>query len=60
LAAALAALQDNPRPHGSRKLAASDQWRTRVGDYRILYRVDDPAREVTVTRVAHRRDVYHP
>ncbi len=58
--AELTALEQTPRPLRCRKLQATDQWRIRVGDYRILYRVDDPAREVTVMRVAHRRDVYRP
>jgi len=58
--AALMELQDNPRPRGSRKLAGSDEWRVRVGDYRVLYRVDDSSHQFTVTRIAHRRDVYRP
>lgn len=32
--------------------------RMRVGDYRVIYRVDDVGREVTVVQIAHRRDVY--
>ena len=35
-------------------------WSARRGTYRILYRVDDGAREVIVLRVAHRRDIYRP
>jgi mRNA interferase RelE/StbE len=53
------ALRDDPRPHGVRKLVgALEGWRIRVGDYRILYQIDDDAQTVTVVRVKHRRDVY--
>ena len=58
--AALKALARDPRPTGSRKLTASDEWRIRVGDHRIRYRIHDPTRQITVTRIAHRRDVYRP
>ena len=58
--ASLLALEDDPRPSGSRKLQASDEWRLRVGDYRVRYRIDDSARRLTITRIAHRREVYRP
>ena len=49
----------NPRPFGSKKLRGyKDLWRIRVGDYRIVYIIDDERNVVNVTRVAHRRDVY--
>ncbi len=35
-----------------------DQWRIRVGDYRVIYIIDDSTKIVTVTRIAHRREVY--
>jgi mRNA interferase RelE/StbE len=35
-----------------------DQWRMRVGDWRVLYILDDVAKLVTMTRIAHRREVY--
>ena len=48
-----------PRPPGCKKLKGGDNvWRIRVGDYRIVYVIDDTARTVDVTRIAHRRDVY--
>jgi mRNA interferase RelE/StbE len=41
------------------KLAGSPEgWRIRVGDYRILYQIDDEAQTVTVARFQHRRNVY--
>ena len=52
-------LQDDPRPQGSRKLSGNlEGWRIRVGDYRVLYQIDDDAATVTIVRVKHRRDVY--
>ena len=56
---ALLALEGTPRPHGVTKLSgSSDRWRVRVGDYRIIYHIDDAACQVTVLRIAHRRQVY--
>jgi len=53
------ALREDPRPQGVRKLVgALEGWRIRVGDYRVLYRVDDDAQTVTIVRVRHRRDFY--
>lgn len=51
------ALADGPREQ-SEKLVGQDSYRKRVGDYRIVFRVDDSALEVLVVRVKHRRDVY--
>jgi mRNA interferase RelE/StbE len=49
-----------PRPSGCKKLKGGDnEWRIRVGDYRIVYEIDDAARTVDVTRIAHRREVYN-
>ncbi len=55
---AIDALAENPRPRGAEKLAARDDLRIRVGEYRVVYAVDDEARRVLVSRIAHRRDVY--
>ena len=50
-----------PRQPSVKKLQGSeDRWRLRVGDYRIIYRIDDTERKVIVIRIAHRRDVYRP
>jgi len=52
-------LAGNPRPPGCRKLRGyKDQWRVRVGNWRIVYIIDDAAKLVTITRVAHRGEVY--
>jgi mRNA interferase RelE/StbE len=56
---AVDALAGNPRPLGCMKMAGSaNQWRIRVGDYRVIYAIDDNAQEVTILRVGHRRHVY--
>lgn len=52
-------LASNPRPPGCKKLVGGDkQWRIRLGDWRVVYEIDDKAKTVDVTRIAHRRDVY--
>jgi mRNA interferase RelE/StbE len=52
-------LAENPRPSGCRKLTGSkNDWRIRVGDYRILYEIDEKAKAVRILRVRHRREVY--
>jgi mRNA interferase RelE/StbE len=53
------ALAENPRPAGCKKLKGyKDQWRIRIGDCRVVYVIDDSAERVSITRVAHRREVY--
>jgi mRNA interferase RelE/StbE len=56
--AAIDALADDPRPSGCAKLAGRDDYRIRVGDYRVVYAVDDDKRVVLIARIAHRREVY--
>jgi mRNA interferase RelE/StbE len=57
--AKIRALAMNPHPRGSRKISGSARdWRLRVGNYRILYEVDNRANTVTIMRVKHRKDVY--
>lgn len=58
---AITDLADDPRPDGARKMRGTgeqEEWRVRVGDYRVVYRVDDEAREVVILAVAHRASVY--
>jgi len=55
---AIKGLAQNPRPAGCVKLTGREGWRIRVGDYRVLYDIDDPQRRVTVVHIGHRRDVY--
>ena len=51
-------LGENPRPEGSQKLVGTDDYRIRVGAYRVIYEVDDAGSIVTVTLVLHRKDAY--
>ena len=51
-------LATNPRPPGCRKLSAREGWRIRVGEYRVIYEIDDTDQAVTVLHIGHRRDVY--
>jgi mRNA interferase RelE/StbE len=55
----LNALADNPRPHGSVKLAGTEaQYRIRVGDYRVLYEIRDAVLLVLVIAIGAREHVY--
>ena len=52
-------LSTSPRPHGCRKIKGSDNlWRIRVGDYRVIYSVDDRLRLVDIVAVRHRSEAY--
>ena len=52
-------LSVNPRPAGCKKLKGGDkEWRIRVGDYRVVYTIDDALSLVEVTRIRHRKEVY--
>jgi len=51
-------LSDNPRPPGSIKLKGEEAYRIRVGDYRIIYTIQDDRLIVLVIDVGHRGDVY--
>jgi mRNA interferase RelE/StbE len=56
---AITALLTQPRPSGYTKLKApGGSFRIRIGDYRVIYDIDDGEQTVTVLRVKHRRDVY--
>ena len=54
----LLSLRDNPRPHGCKKLRGRDGWRIRVGDYRVIYEIDDSKQTVVVMNIGHRKDIY--
>ncbi len=58
LVAAIAALSDNPRPSGCKKLTGRNAYRIRVGDYRIIYTIDDGQLVVIVLAVGHRKHIY--
>jgi len=61
LARCFAQLERDPRQH--RNITAlsgplAGYWRYRVGDYRVIYQIDDSAQTVYVSRIAHRREAY--
>jgi mRNA interferase RelE/StbE len=52
-------LAENPRPSGCKKLKGGvNEWRIRIGDYRVIYAIEDNTKTVDVTRIAHRREAY--
>ena len=56
--ARIAALAEDPRPPGCKKLAGGEAYRVRQGSYRIVYTVSDDVLVVEVVKVGDRRDVY--
>ncbi|HOG46294.1 MAG TPA: type II toxin-antitoxin system RelE/ParE family toxin [Anaerolineae bacterium] len=60
LRAALDELAQDPRPHSSLKLTAQSAWRLHVGDYRIVYTIDDQEHVVNIVWVGPRKDAYRP
>jgi mRNA interferase RelE/StbE len=59
VAAVIDGLSEEPRPQGCKKLQGKEElWRIRVGDYRVLYAIDDTIRIVDVRRIGHRGDIY--
>jgi len=52
-------LADNPFPSQHRKLRSTENfYRIRVGDYRVIYQVDNKARDVIIYYIRHRREAY--
>ncbi|MBW4595879.1 MAG: type II toxin-antitoxin system RelE/ParE family toxin [Brasilonema angustatum HA4187-MV1] len=52
-------LANEPRPDGVIKLKGSDnEYRIRVGDYRVRYEIDDESQLVQLLQCKHRKDVY--
>ena len=54
IAAAIYQLRENPRPAGLKKLTSHQDYRIRIGDYRVVYTVDDKAKEVRIQTVRKR------
>ena len=55
---AITLLGEEPRPPGARALRGRSGFRVRIGDYRVIYTVDDDVLVVAVVALGHRRDVY--
>lgn len=53
-------LTDNPRPTGSKKLKGSMDlfWRIRVGNYRVIYTIEDIIKVVDIIAIGNRKDIY--
>lgn len=52
-------LADNPLPPDVKKLSGKpDHYRIRVGQYRVIYRIEGKRVTVVVVKIGHRRDVY--
>ena len=59
IAKVISALHNSPRPAHTKKLTDTGLWRIRVGNYRIIYAIDDQAKSITIVRVAKRnKDTY--
>ena len=56
IAAAMLRLEDNPRSSGCRKLRGIEGWRIRVGDWRVIYHINDRERLITIVAVKRRRE----
>lgn len=54
----IAALAENPRPPGCKKLKGRPGYRIRQGNYRIIYEVNDDILTVTVIEAGDRKDIY--
>ena len=59
LIALIEQLAQDPRPPGCKKLKGrQSQYRVRLGDYRVIYSIEEEALVVRVIKVGHRRDIY--
>jgi mRNA interferase RelE/StbE len=58
IVARIRSLARDPRPLGSQKLTAREQYRVRQGAYRIVYEIDGAERTVTVFKIGHRKGAY--
>jgi mRNA interferase RelE/StbE len=54
----ITALAEEPFPPGVKKLAGTDWYRIRIGDYRVVYALEKERLLVLVIRIGHRREVY--
>ncbi|HZZ95081.1 MAG TPA: type II toxin-antitoxin system RelE/ParE family toxin [Usitatibacter sp.] len=59
VAEAIVELAADPRHHGVEKLSGSrDRYRVRVGDFRVVYAINEATRVVDVVKIGHRREIY--
>jgi mRNA interferase RelE/StbE len=60
IAGVIELLSTNPFPPKAQRLRGREAWRVRVGDYRLIYTVNQGELVIVVIRLAHRREVYRP
>lgn len=51
-------LGENPRKGNVRPMVGSKSWRMKIGDYRVIYDIEDKLLKILIIRVRHRKDVY--
>lgn len=55
----IAGLATEPIPPGARRYqGAKDHWRIRIGDYRVIYRIEKSRVVIVIVRIGHRREIY--
>ncbi len=54
----LTQLHENPRPVGIQKLTDQEGYRIRIGDYRVLFEIEDEEKKVFIYRIKHRKEAY--
>ena len=58
IVAKIESLANDPRPGGVEKLTSHENYRVRLGIYRIIYSIEDENLIVIVIKVGHRKDIY--
>ena len=51
-------LTEEPRPPGVKKLTGREAWRIRVGNYRIIYEIQDDKLVILIVHIGHKKDIY--
>ena len=52
-------LKDDPKPAGCRKIVGAERvYRIRIGDYRVVYEIDEERHRINIMAVGYRKDVY--
>jgi mRNA interferase RelE/StbE len=51
-------LKENPRPHGCEKLQGQENYRIRIGEFRVVYSISDKAKLVEIVKVGDRKEIY--
>ncbi|MEK7605588.1 MAG: type II toxin-antitoxin system RelE/ParE family toxin [Patescibacteria group bacterium] len=54
----LAKLAQDPYGSDSHKLTGNNNYRIRIGVYRVVYSIDKTSQTITIIKIAHRREVY--